>query len=106
MERQARELLRLRRRVISLLRRCRTVLKYKQDRGIWAVYRKRRKEAHPERVLAWKAVSKAKKSGRLVPGPCERCGSTVGIQAHHHDYSKRLEVAWLCSGCHNSEHHP
>ena len=45
-------------------------------------------------------VFRALRSGALVRGPCQVCGSTVGVQAHHHDYSKPLDVAWLCSKDH------
>lgn len=44
------------------------------------------------------------RSGRLVPLPCNRCGSTKGrrghTEAHHKDYSKPLEIEWLCTLCH------
>jgi hypothetical protein len=37
--------------------------------------------------------------GKLVRQPCEVCGS-ADSQMHHHDYSKPLDVQWLCR-----EHH-
>ena len=52
---------------------------------------------HPARYLAHIAVQSALKSGALVKGPCEICGTTEGrIDAHHDDYSKPLEVRFLC----------
>lgn len=42
-------------------------------------------------------------SGRLVRGPCEVCGATR-VDAHHDDYSRPLEVRWLCRP-HHVEHH-
>lgn len=33
--------------------------------------------------------------GKLVPGPCEVCGS-VDTEKHHDDYSRPLAVRWLC----------
>jgi hypothetical protein len=51
------------------------------------------------------AVHYAKKMGILVdPGHCQRCGSTKRREAHHADYSKPLEVEWLCRMCHRMIH--
>jgi hypothetical protein len=44
-----------------------------------------------------------KKRGKLVKAPCENCGSPRS-QMHHHDYSKPLEVEWLCRPCHMAHH--
>jgi hypothetical protein len=38
----------------------------------------------------------------LEPQPCKVCGDKA--QAHHHDYSKPLEVEWLCQKHHGLEH--
>lgn len=48
-------------------------------------------------------VSRALKAGRLERRPCEVCGSTKA-EAHHDDYSKPLDVRWLCK-THHLEHH-
>ena len=38
-------------------------------------------------------------------GACSRCGSTTLIDGHHEDYSKPLEVVWLCRcACHRAHH--
>jgi hypothetical protein len=44
------------------------------------------------------------RSGKLKPCPCETCGSTTNIQAHHDDYNKPLDVRWLCHSCHTILH--
>lgn len=51
---------------------------------------------HIEATKAVNAVNNDLKSpnGVLVRQPCEVCGSKA--QAHHNDYSKPLEVRWLC----------
>lgn len=38
------------------------------------------------------------------PQFCESCGFAQGIQGHHPDYGKPLEVKWLCGACHRAEH--
>lgn len=35
---------------------------------------------------------------------CEKCTSTIQVEAHHEDYEKPLEVIWLCSKCHHERH--
>lgn len=50
-------------------------------------------------------VRYALKSGRLIkPKNCEKCGAEKKLQGHHADYSKPLEVRWLCKVCHCHEH--
>jgi hypothetical protein len=44
------------------------------------------------------------RNGKLKRQPCEVCGTTERIEAHHDDYSKPLEVRWLCT-THHAEHH-
>lgn len=35
------------------------------------------------------------------PLNCEDCGLRFPLEAHHKDYSKPLDVEWLCHRCHN-----
>ena len=56
-------------------------------------------------------VANAIKRGVLVPKPCEVCGDDSpisngqrGIQAHHDDYNKPLDVRWLCPKHHKDWH--
>lgn len=62
------------------------------------------KQRNPEKVKAREAVYKAKKSGKLIIEPCSVCNSTENIHAHHEDYSKPLDVIWLCNKCHHDKH--
>jgi hypothetical protein len=45
---------------------------------------------------AHRLVNEALKSGDLVKLPCEVCGTTLRVEGHHEDYTKPLEVQWLC----------
>lgn len=38
------------------------------------------------------------------PEKCERCGGGGELEAHHHDYSKPLDVEFLCRDCHVDSH--
>ena len=47
----------------------------------------------------------------IKPESCEHCGVKnpktargSALQGHHFDYSKPLEVMWLCSFCHRKQH--
>ena len=53
--------------------------------------------------MAHSIIFRAKRSGKLLPLPCEECGvaKTVG---HHDDYDKPLEVRWLCQAHHKQWH--
>lgn len=57
---------------------------------------------NPEKTKAHKAVSNALKSGKIHRHPCFICGNKA--QAHHDDYSKPLEVIWLCTKHHAERH--
>jgi DNA-binding transcriptional regulator YiaG len=57
-----------------------------------------------EKKKASLTVSKAIREKRLVRMGCEVCGSIKGIHGHHEDYSKPLEVNWLCKKHHSSLH--
>lgn len=41
--------------------------------------------------------------GKLKRKPCENCGAKR-TEKHHDDYSKPLQVRWLCKGCHQTLH--
>src|SRR5579863_4448428 len=72
-------------------------------------YKKKRKSGprgSPEQCRAWRKIHNAIRFGNLVrPKTCFKCGRSPGrIEAHHSDYSKLLEVEWLCSRCHTAIH--
>lgn len=65
--------------------------------------RKKVRDRHPERIAARNAVSNAIRLGKLIAQPCEVCG-TEKAHGHHEDYSKPLEVIWLCHTHHMERH--
>ncbi len=68
-------------------------------RSIKQYYNKNR-----HKFLARWAVKSAVASGKLIRGLCEICGVIENINAHHEDYSKKLDVIWLCVKHHKEKH--
>jgi hypothetical protein len=62
-------------------------------------YRKYRKN-NPEAVKAQAVLNRYIKTGKIKRSSCEVCGASKNIHGHHPDYSKPLEVIWLCPVCH------
>ncbi len=64
------------------------------------------KAGNPDRYACHNAVNNAVRDGKLVkPDSCEKCGASgVKIHGHHDDYSKPLDVRWLCPACHVEWH--
>ena len=58
-----------------------------------------RKQKHHVRMFTTTAIA----LGILVRQACEMCG-VKETEAHHTDYSKPLEVRWLCR-THHAAHH-
>lgn len=48
-------------------------------------------------------ATRALRRGIIAASPCRNCGAEKA-QAHHPDYSKPLDVIWLCEPCHKHEH--
>lgn len=66
-------------------------------------YARRASERHKDKVLARTAVGNAIKAGKIHRQPCSVCGDEE-VQAHHEDYSKPLDVIWLCRKHHYAHH--
>ena len=66
---------------------------------------RRERSMHPDRVSARKAVDHAVKTGALIrPGSCSACGRQCKPHGHHDDYTRKLDVQWLCAHCHKAAH--
>lgn len=69
--------------------------KHTQSTKLW-------RERNPEKYKAHLEVKKALYRGVIKKTGCIVCGEAA--QAHHGDYSKPLEIVWLCQA-HHAEHH-
>ena len=59
----------------------------------------------PEKYRATNAINNAIRDGKIIrPEYCEECGKEIKLHGHHDDYSKYLEVRWLCNDCHKQWH--
>lgn len=72
-----------------------------RDAELMRIYRNNPKHRH-KHVARWK-LNQAIASGRIVKHPCCKCGS-IKSEAHHKDYSKPLDVEWLCRRHHREAH--
>ena len=67
------------------------------------------KRAYQNHKHKWLARAKARyavKTGQLnKPIDCEGCGLEKLLHGHHEDYTKPLEVNWICQQCHTLVHH-
>jgi hypothetical protein len=80
--------------------------RYATDRSA----RRRHEVKYPEKAAARAALAKAIRSGKLPRQPCSVCGivhgtartdgTRVRVEGHHDDYTKALDVRWLCGDHH------
>jgi len=76
----------------AFLKRRRQIIK------AWKIRNKIAADAHQK--VYW-----AKERGEIVkPARCQCCNGKKDIQAHHKDYSRPLDVQWLCRSCHKKNH--
>ena len=58
---------------------------------------------NPEKASAQGKLNTAIINGTIIRRPCEVCGAER-THGHHDDYSKPLEVRWLCAIHHKELH--
>lgn len=97
----------------SAAKRARDPEKHRENCRRWAKknrekrreMRRQWREENPEKYEAHLAVNNAILAGRLTrPKECSHCQKEARVEAHHEDYSKPLNVRWLCSYCHKAAH--
>jgi len=79
-----------------------------ERRDMWA---RQYRATHPDAVAATGALNHGVRSGYVIkPGfcskceVCSKCGESKRIEGHHLDYSRPLDVVWLCNSCHKKIH--
>lgn len=95
---------------------------YQKNREYYLAYEKTEKRAESRRKRSKEALRKFRvnnplkdKAHRVLnyhiragnierPNMCSKCGKECVPDGHHENYSKPLEVVWLCRQCH-IEHH-
>lgn len=61
---------------------------------------------NPDKHYCHTVLNYAVRAGKLTKRTsCQSCGTSgVKIHGHHHDYTKPLDVMWLCAICHLKQH--
>lgn len=84
-------------------------LKTEKGRASHAQSVRRRNLMHPDRRAANVILGNAVRDGKIrKPLYCSRCFDCPPrrqLHAHHEDYSKPLDVEWICAKCHGLEHY-
>lgn len=77
---------------------------YRKNKEERLLAQKKWREENPVIYRARNAVGNALRDKTLIKTPCEVCGDTDNIHGHHDDYSKPLDVHWLCPKHHGEVH--
>jgi len=86
------------------LHRKRTADYARENRGKVNARVYKHRASNPLKYKARQALYRAVRSGKLMRGPCAHCGSAVDTHGHHTDYTRPLDVIWLCPDCHRIVH--
>jgi hypothetical protein len=79
-----------------------------QQRRSHNANRKPEKRERTDATRARDNLNKAVSRGKVQkPSTCSECGNETPkrlLQGHHEDYSRYLDVEWLCPDCHGRRH--
>ena len=65
----------------------------------------RNRKKYRDRINVRKILNYHVKSGNILKSTCcDDCNGNIKLEAHHEDYSKPLDVMWLCINCHKKRH--
>ena len=66
---------------------------------------KRMRKDLPHVYKAHNALNNAVRDGKVIkPTHCSTCNKEKKLHGHHDDYSKPLDVEWMCAICHRAFH--
>lgn len=82
---------------------CKNCYKSKRNMAKERMHKTKWERKNPLKHRAHKRIEQLIYRGYWKRGDCEACGKPKA-EAHHDDYTKPLEVRWLCSK-HHREHH-
>lgn len=82
------------------------IREYDRNRGNRqdSCYIKSYRTKYPNKYRAHNMVNNSIRDSKLFAEPCEICGSSTEVHAHHNDYAKPLNVRWLCPAHHSQWH--
>jgi len=64
----------------------------------------RYRKKYPQKLKAIAKLNYHIRKGYIKRGTCEVCKTKENVQAHHEDYSKPLDVIWVCPLHHRAIH--
>lgn len=91
-------------RMAKICTAARARAKTPEGKAYRAEFQAKWRKTNPEKYVAQNKLNNALRDRKIQKKQCQVCGETEKVVAHHHDYSKPLDVIWLCRPCHAFEH--
>ncbi len=90
----------------GVCKKCQNAQRRTPERRVKRAIAQRRRRQGPQ-GKARMALSSAIYRGKILrPDQCDRCENSGFVEGHHNDYTKPLDVEWICNPCHRQEHVP